>query len=132
MSRKAGLIQYIAMTDEEFEKLVAEALRSLPREFAEKLDNVAVTVSDMPTYYQLRKTGLSPRNLLFGLYEGVPKTKRGNYTGVLPDKITIFKNPILYVSRSADDVREKVRQVVMHEIGHHFGLSDEELYRRKP
>lgn len=119
------------MTDEEFEGLVEEALNSLPREFAEKLDNVAVTVLDSPTHYQMSKTKLSPKSLLFGLYEGVPKTKRGNYSGVLPDKITIFKNPILYVSSTPSDVRERVRSVVMHEIGHHFGLSDEELYRGK-
>ena len=119
------------MEDEEFEKLVGEALDSLPREFAQRLDNVAITVEHLPTYYQLQKTKLSPNSLLFGLYEGVPKTKRGNYSGVLPDKITIFKNPILYVSKTSDEVREKVRSVVMHEIGHHFGLSDEELYRGK-
>ena len=119
------------MEDGEFEKLVGEALDSLPPQFAEKLDNVSVTVSDMPSYYQLQKTKLSPNSLLFGLYEGVPKTKRGSYSGVLPDKITILKNPILYVSRTPDEVRQRVRNVVMHEIGHHFGLSDEELYKSK-
>lgn len=115
------------MDNEQFEKLVAEALDSLPPQFAKKLENVGVVVEDAPTYYQMRKLGLHPRSLLFGLYQGVPQTKRGNYSGVLPDKITIFKFPILAVSRTEEDVREKVRDTVIHEIGHHFGLSDAEL-----
>jgi predicted Zn-dependent protease with MMP-like domain len=115
------------MDDSEFEKLVGEALDSLPKEFAEKLSNVGVTFENWPNPYQIAKLRLSRRSLLFGLYEGVPLTKRGNYTGVLPDKITIFKYPILMVSRNADEVRERVRRTVIHEIGHHFGLSDSEL-----
>jgi len=115
------------MDDEQFEKLVTEALDSLPSEFAKKMENVGVTVEDAPTYYQMRKLGLSPRSLLFGLYQGVPQTKRGNYGGVLPDKITIFKFPILAVCRTEEEVRAKVRDTVIHEIGHHFGLSDEQL-----
>lgn len=115
------------MSDEEFEKLVGEALDSLPPEFAKKLDNVGVTFANWPNPYQIAKLRLGRRSLLFGLYEGIPLTKRSHYTGVLPDKITIFKYPILMVSRNADDVRNRVRRVVIHEIGHHFGLSDRQL-----
>lgn len=115
------------MSDEEFEKLVGEALDSLPKEFAKKLDNVGVTFENWPNPMQIAKLRLNRRSLLFGLYEGIPLTKRANYTGVLPDKITIFKYPILMVSRNAADVRERVRRTVIHEIGHHFGLSDAEL-----
>lgn len=115
------------MDDQEFEKLVGEALDSLPKEFAEKLENVGVTFENWPSPMQVAKLRLNRRSLLFGLYEGIPLTQRRNYTGVLPDKITIFKYPILMVSRDADQVREKVRRVVIHEIGHHFGLSDKEL-----
>ena len=115
------------MSDEEFERLVGEALDSLPKEFAKKLDNVGVTFENWPNPMQIAKLRLNRRSLLFGLYEGIPLTKRANYTGVLPDKITIFKYPILMVSRNADDVRNRVRRVVIHEIGHHFGLSDAEL-----
>lgn len=117
------------MEDEIFEKLVSEALKSLPKEFAEKLSNVGVVTEDMPSPQKLRRLGLSPQNLLFGLYEGVPQTRRANYSGVLPDKITIYKIPILMVSRTEEEVREKVRDTVIHEIGHHFGLSDEEMSR---
>ena len=115
------------MNDEEFEKLVGEALDSLPEEFAKKLKNVGVTFENWPNPAQIAKLRLNRRSLLFGLYEGIPLTKRSNFTGVMPDKITIFKYPILMVSRSPEDVRERVRRVVIHEIGHHFGLSDQQL-----
>lgn len=115
------------MDDLEFEKLVGEALDLLPKEFADKLENVGVTFENWPSPVQVSKLRLGRRSLLFGLYEGIPLTKRSNYTGVMPDKITIFKYPILMVSRSPDDVRERVRRTVIHEIGHHFGLSDAEL-----
>ena len=115
------------MDDAEFEKLVGEALDSLPEEFAKKLSNVSVTFADEPTPYQLRKMRLPPWALLFGLYEGVPQTRRGHYTAVLPDKVTIFKNSILRVSNTPEEVRAQVRATVIHEIGHHFGLSDQEL-----
>jgi len=115
------------MSDEEFEKLIEEAIDSLPPEFSKKLENVSVTFSDIPSSYQLRKTGLPSWALLFGLYEGVPQTNRSYYSGALPDKITIFKNSILRVTETPEQVRAQVRATVIHEIGHHFGLSDEEL-----
>ena len=115
------------MSDEEFGKLIEEALDSLPEEFSEKLDNVSVTFADYPTPYQLRKSKLPPWALLFGLYEGVPQTKRGVYYSSIPDKITIFKYSILRVSSTPEEVRAQVRATVIHEIGHHFGLSDAEL-----
>lgn len=115
------------MNSEEFEKLVSEAIDSIPPKFAKKLDNVGIVVADKPSLYQLRKSKLPQFALLFGLYEGIPLTKRGNYTGVLPDKITIFKNSIEKVAHSPEQIKEQVRSTVMHEIGHHFGLSDEQL-----
>ncbi len=115
------------MDDAEFEKLVGEAIDSLPQEFAKRLDNVSVVVKDWPTSAQMRKMGLPSWALLFGLYQGVPQTKRGIYYSSLPDKITIFKGSILRVSRTPEEVRAQVRATVIHEIGHHFGLSDKEL-----
>lgn len=115
------------MDDDKFTQLVAEALDSLPKEFAEKLNNVSVTVDEFPTEYQLRKSKLPPWALLLGLYEGVPQTKRGNYYSAIPDKITIFKNAILRVSQTEEQVRAQVRATVIHEIGHHFGLSDQDM-----
>lgn len=115
------------MEDSEFERLVGEALDSLPAEFAEKLNNVAVTIEDRPSSELLAEMRLPPWALLFGLYRGVPQTKRGIYYSSPPDKITIFKKSILKVSRTAEEVRAQVRSTVIHEIGHHFGLSDAEL-----
>ena len=115
------------MEDDQFEKLVQEAINSLPSEFAEKLDNVSIVVQEAPSYYQMAKTKSPPNSLLFGLYEGVPQTKRGNYSGVLPDKITIFKKSIEKVARNGEEIKAQVRATVIHEIGHHFGLSDKDL-----
>ena len=117
------------MDDEKFKQLVSEALDSLPKEFAEKMNNVSVTFEDVPSEYQLRKSKLPPWALLLGLYEGVPQTKRGNYYSSLPDKITIFKNAILRVSQTEEQVRAQVRATVIHEIGHHFGLSDSDMQK---
>jgi predicted Zn-dependent protease with MMP-like domain len=115
------------MDDKRFRELVAQALDSLPKEFAEKLNNVAVIVEDFPTPMQLRKSKLPPFALLLGLYEGVPQTKRGIYYSSIPDKITIFKNAIEKVAKSEEEIRAQIRATVIHEIGHHFGLSDSQL-----
>jgi len=116
------------MEEQRFRELVEEALDGLPEEYAKKLNNVGVIVEDWPTPQQRMKLRLPPWALLFGLYEGIPQTRRGgNYTMVLPDKITIFKNSILAVARSEEEIKAQVRAVVIHEIGHHFGLSDKDL-----
>ncbi|MBI2613187.1 MAG: metallopeptidase family protein [Candidatus Levybacteria bacterium] len=117
--------------DKKFGELVREALDLLPSEFAEKLNNVAVIVQDNPTDGQLRELGLSKKDVLFGLYRGIPQTKRGSYSGVLPDKITIFKKAIEAVAKTDEEIKVKVRDTVIHEIGHHFGLSDEDLKQNR-
>lgn len=109
------------MNLEEFEKIVQEAVETLPQEFREKLDNVAITVESWPTPH--------PRTLLFGLYRGVPHTQRGAHYSALPDKIVIFAGPILSVSRDPEDARRRIRNTVLHEIGHHFGMSEEQIRR---
>ena len=115
------------MDEKRFRKLVGEAIDSLPSKFLKRLNNVAVVVEDTPAIQQLRKLRLPGWALLFGLYEGIPQTKRGSYSGVLPDKITIFKNSIERIARSDGEIKAQVRTTVIHEIGHHFGLSDEDL-----
>jgi len=112
------------MDDKDFEYLVERALETIPKEFKEQLENVSVVIADWPSQHQLEKVGGS--GFLLGLYEGVPQTKRGRYGvgGTLPDKITIFKIPILRITRTYEDVIKQVRDTVIHEVGHHFGLSE--------
>jgi predicted Zn-dependent protease with MMP-like domain len=115
---------------ERFEQLVAEVIDSLPDEFSQRMENIDVVVEDAPTQAQLKRSGLGRNYTLLGLYEGVPLTERtSNYGLVTPDKITIFQKIIEEASKSKDemDVKEQVRQTVIHEIAHHFGISDPRL-----
>jgi predicted Zn-dependent protease with MMP-like domain len=116
------------MDRDAFETLVAEALDDLPDEVWLRLDNVAIVVGEWPTREQLAGVGRIPGDLLFGLYVGVPKTRRGfTYGEMLPDKIIIFRQPIEQVCRTPEQIRNCVRDTVLHEIGHHFGLDEEQL-----
>lgn len=111
-----------------FEQLVEEALADLPPEFAERLDNVTLMVEDWASPDQLGKVNLRDRHNLLGLYEGIPLTERPRaYDGALPDRITIFRIPIEEMSRSDSDIKTQVRKTVMHELGHYFGMSEEQL-----
>lgn len=109
-----------------FEDLVTEALESLPPDIAAMMDNVEVIVEDEPPLHQLQR--LPRGHTLFGLYEGIPLTKRGIYDRALPDRITIYKGPITRGARSAHAIREQVKRTVIHEIGHHFGIEEGRLH----
>ena len=115
------------MTKAVFAKIVSEALKNLPGEFKEKMENVEVVVEDWPSME------IAKGRLLLGLYQGIPKPKRGiNYTMVLPDKITIFKGPIEFLSRGNENsIKSLVVDTVKHEIAHHFGISDARLRELK-
>jgi len=115
------------MNREKFEKLVMEGVRAIPEKFLEKLDNVDIVIEDEPTPYQLRKLRARKSLIIFGLYEGVPQTKRGHYGQVLPDKITIFKKPIERIARSESEIKEIVKNTVWHEIAHHFGIDEKRV-----
>ena len=116
------------MNREAFEQLVDQAVSSLPAEFAERLDNVAIFVEDYPSRRRRSRSRLGPDSTLLGLYEGVPLTARGtDYGMVLPDRITIFQKPIESICRNDAEVVKTVRRVVLHEIAHHFGISDARL-----
>jgi predicted Zn-dependent protease with MMP-like domain len=123
------------MTKEKFEELVNEGIRAIPKRFLEKLDNVDIVIENEPSPEQLRKLKMRKGSIIFGLYEGVPQTKRGNYGQVLPDKITIFQKPIERISRSENEIKEIVKNTVWHEIAHHFGIDERKVreleYKRK-
>ncbi|HNS49774.1 MAG TPA: metallopeptidase family protein [Anaerolineae bacterium] len=115
-------------SQEQFEELVAEALDQLPSDIRSWLDNVALIVAEAPTPDQLRRAGVRPGGSLFGLYQGVPKTRRGvTYGESFPDKIVIFQRPIERFCRTRREVRDQVRRTVLHEVGHHFGLGEADL-----
>jgi predicted Zn-dependent protease with MMP-like domain len=113
---------------EHFEGLVRRALDTLPDEIAQRVDNVDVEVLDWPTGTQLASAGVPPGRTLLGLYQGIPLTKRtSGYNLVAPDRITIFQGPLERIARDDDDLVERVRDVVVHEVAHHFGISDARL-----
>lgn len=114
---------------ERFEELVAEALDGLPDEILTVLDNVSVVVADTPTPDQLRAAGLAGRpDQLLGLYEGIPLTERNSaYNLVLPDKITLFQRALEAICPDETALRREVQTTVIHELAHHFGISDRRL-----
>lgn len=118
----------LKFTPEEFEQLVAQALDELPEDIRQHLQNIEVVVAEWPTAAELRSVGMKPGQLLLGLYQGVPLTKRGNRYGlVLPDKVTIFQGTIERVCRTPEQVIHRVQRTVKHELAHHFGISDDRL-----
>lgn len=116
------------MKREKFEKLVEEALAQLPKKFRKYIENLAVIVEESPPREVYRQTRTSPYSIILGLYHGVPFKHRGPYYGNLPpDVIVIYQSPILKMCHSEEDIKQKVKEVVFHEVGHYFGLSDEDL-----
>ncbi len=113
---------------EAFRKLVEESLDSIPRRFKEMIQNVAVLVEDFPSPETLQGLGLRSKWDLFGLYHGIPLDKRGSYYGnVPPDVILIYQLPIENACATEEEIREQVRDTVIHEVGHFFGFNDAEL-----
>jgi predicted Zn-dependent protease with MMP-like domain len=114
---------------EQFEKIVSEALDNLPEKYKAKMHNVAILVEDFPTREQLGKTKNSNQYSLLGLYEGFIQSRRLNFGPVLPDKITIFRVPLMQTSDNIEECKKNIIDTVKHEIAHHFG-SDEKGARR--
>ena len=116
------------LTDDEFEKFLGEAIDSIPAPYDKHLQNVAFIVEDFPTQEQRIKLNLYPNETLFGLYEGVPLPQRGGALKLLPDKITIFKMPLLAASRSPRDLKDKIGHTVWHEVAHYYGLDHKRIH----
>lgn len=116
------------MNRDRFLARVDEALASIPEEFRQALTNIAIVVEDEPTAAQLAEVGVEPPDTLLGLYQGTPITERQWAHGnVLPDKITLFQAPIEESSDDEDDLVRAVGETLIHEVGHYFGLSEEEI-----
>lgn len=115
------------MSGDEFEAAVSDALNTIPAKIASAMDNVAVFIEDD----YVPRPGDDPDTVLLGLYEGVPLTERDSWwdAGSLPDRITIFRQPILDICESREDVIQEVAVTVIHEVAHHFGIDDERLHQ---
>lgn len=116
------------MTRAEFEKLVAETLDDLPPFFQDKMSNIEVLIEPWPSQRELRQMDVPPGHTLLGLYRGIPLTERThNYAITPPDTITLYQGPIERSAGNQVEVREVVRHTVIHEVAHHFGISDDRL-----
>jgi predicted Zn-dependent protease with MMP-like domain len=116
------------MKKQNFEKFVEEALEGLPKQFRERMDNLAVIVEDNPPKEVSERFGKTPLSTVLGLYHGVPFQHKGPYYGNMPpDVIVIYQKPIESICATDQQIREKVFEVVFHEVGHYFGLTDQEL-----
>ena len=118
------------VTREAFEKVAAETLDSLPEPFRNAIDNVRIIVEDLPGDAAAPRRGYRPGTLLLGLYEGIPLTNRGTWYGmvpVVPDTITLFQGSIEAVAASDKEIPGIIRDTLIHEIGHYFGMSEREI-----
>ena len=116
------------MLEKDFEKLVQKAVMDLPKHIREKMDNVAIVIENKPSSSHLRKSGMRFEDTLLGLYEGIPKTTWGRgFSGELPDKITIFNEPIERIALTPKKITELVKITVWHEIAHHFGFDEKQV-----
>ena len=116
------------MTREKFEKLVVEAMALIPKRFRLEMKNIAVVVEDEPSAELLHEMEIEPPDSLYGLYQGTPLPERTwGYGNTLPDRVTLFRKPIEEDSEDEDDVRAVIGETLIHEVGHYFGLSEEEI-----
>jgi predicted Zn-dependent protease with MMP-like domain len=116
------------VTREQFARLVEEAVREIPRSFRDAMKNVAVVVEDEPPPHILDEMEIGPDDTLFGLYQGTPLPERSwGYGNALPDRISIYQLPIEEACEDEDEIRDCVAETVIHEFGHYFGMSEEEI-----
>jgi predicted Zn-dependent protease with MMP-like domain len=121
--------RFLAIEPEAFDALVRQAIDGVPSEYRRLLNNVAIVVEETPSQDVLDELGLESEDELLGLYSGISLEQDSFFSagGQLPARISIYRRPILRLCRSAEEVVQEVRDTVVHEIGHHFGLDDEEM-----
>lgn len=116
------------INDQQFEELINSAMDDLPEEYVTGLNNVVIVFEDDPSEEQRQELKLRGGQSLFGLYQGIPRTKRNNsYSFVLPDKITLFKKPILRSVSNMEELKNQIRHTLWHEIAHHYGLGHDRI-----
>src|SRR4051794_4626179 len=117
----------IQVSDEEFQRLIDQALTELPGEHVKQINNVAILYEDEPTPEQREKLALRDDQSLLGLYEGVPLSERQGQTRLFPDKITLFKLPLQWQALDPDDLKEQIKHTLWHEIAHYYGLDHDRI-----
>ena len=116
------------MDRKSFEEILLSALKELPVKFRHRMENIEIVIEDKPSEELLENRGIAPGTLLLGLYQGVPITKRGfYYTNVLPDKITIFQENVEKIAGDEKNIKETLKKVIIHEIGHYYGLGEKDM-----
>jgi predicted Zn-dependent protease with MMP-like domain len=119
----------LEISDEQFDQAITTALDELPQSYVDNMKNVVIVMADDPTQEQRSKLKLRCHETLFGLYEGIPLTQRGaGYNLVLPDKITLFKNPLMLASLDLGHFKKQVKHTLWHEIAHHYGLGHDNIH----
>ena len=118
----------VRVSNEEFQQLIAEALATLPQEHVKHLQNVALLYEDEPTPRQREELRLRCNETLFGLYEGVPLSKRMGADRMIPDRITLFKDPMCERANTIAELREQIRHTLWHEIAHYYGLDHQRIH----
>lgn len=117
------------VSDEQFDQIISAAMEELPQEYIKGLNNVAIVIAEQPTPEQRTELKLRCDQTLLGLYQGIPLTKRGNgYNLVLPDKITLFKRPLLSLAKDMHDFKAHVKHTLWHEIAHYYGLDHDRIH----
>jgi predicted Zn-dependent protease with MMP-like domain len=117
----------IQVSDEEFQRLIDQALTELPGEHVKNIKNVAILYEDVPTPEQRQKLRLGGNQTLLGLYEGTPLSQRQGMTRLFPDKITLFKIPLSYHADTEDGLKEQIKHTLWHEIAHYYGLDHDRI-----
>lgn len=119
----------VEVSDEQFEQFINESMDELPQEYIKNLNNVAVVYEDKPSAEQRVKLKLRCDQSLYGLYEGIPRNQRNNnYSMVAPDKITIFKHPMIDLAQDLPALKKQVKRTLWHEIAHHYGLNHDRIH----
>ncbi len=118
----------INISDKQFNDYVAAGIDAIPKTYSEHLQNVAFIVEDGPSEQQKTKLGVRYNQLLLGLYEGIPLPQRNSDVKILPDKITLFKNPLLSISADTADLKDKINKTIWHEVAHYYGLGHKRIH----